>query len=200
MGSAVLNPKSQENNAESNPEVKDNSTPLKPQLQEALDAINSGNRVLADMFVRVNNYNGGYTIVSAQPTTVAFKYDTAAFSLVFPEALQKLNTTPLKTLLRYMVSDYHAKSKDNRTAIALTTQFLEAFRLLKRELWHYRSEVYTDEWKDERYCYPERRKAVRANNKKIVFALKKAKIDYEKAEKLEQFFNDLKEKYNVRLH
>lgn len=153
------------------------------------------NHVLADMVAQLNKKNGAVQYHAKHPTFVRFRFDTATFELNYPHAFTQCNITSLKRFLLYMLADYHSSDYDNRQAVTTTAMWIEAFRLMKREVWRFRSKVYTDEWRDESQYRPSMRKAIRAENKKIVSALKKAKTDYERFEKLEQYFNDLKEKY-----
>ena len=94
-----------------------------------------------------------------------------------------------------MMGDYHNREYNNQQAVKTTAVWIEAFKLMKKEIWRHRSKIYTDEWRDETQYQSSMRPAIRATNKKLVSALKKAKADFEKAERLEQHFNELREKY-----
>lgn len=153
------------------------------------------NHVLADMVAHLNKKNSTVQYHVNNPTFVQFAFDTATFSLNYPYAFVKCNITSLKRLFLYMVADEHRESYDNKQAIETTTAYIEAFKLIKKEVWRYRSKDYTDNYKCEEYCHSAMLKAVKANNKRLINALKKAKSDYERAEKLEQYFNELKNKY-----
>lgn len=163
-------------------------TPVSPESSEAIHQKN--NHILADMFATVDPTGTKNDYHVKQDVVIRFYSVTASFELLYPKALLELPITNLKKFFTQMVKDYR-----NSEAINYTALFLEALRLMKIEVWAYRSKAVTDGYRDEKWCPSTELKSVKANNKKLINALKRAKADYEKSEKLETFFNQLKEKY-----
>ena len=169
---------------------------ISAESKESADAIyKNNNTVLADMVAAVNKKNSTVEYIAKHWAMVRFKFDTADFQLNYPQAFIHTNAITLKRLFFYMMGDYHYREFDNQEAVRITAEWLEAFRLMKKEVWRYRSKAYTDGYRDPIQYQPSLQKDIRAANKKLISALKKAKTDYERAEKMEQHFNELKEKY-----
>lgn len=130
-------------------------------------------------------------------TTVYFKYDTAKFSLHYPKALTDMTQASLKKLFKYMVSWYDREA--NAEAIRKTTASLQDLVVETKELWHTRSVEYQNGYVDTKFnaTTATAKKRLEANNKKLLTAVKSAKAKHERAVKLQTYFNEIKDQYEI---
>jgi hypothetical protein len=126
-------------------------------------------------------------------TIVYFQSGNTHYGLVYPEALQMIPITKLKRLFQMMLSDWRTEA--NAEAVRMTQETLENLLTENKAKWDVASVAYQRCYVDPDYRYGADKKAVMANNKRLLRAVKSARAAYERVQKLLTFFEENRAKY-----
>lgn len=125
---------------------------------------------------------------------VCFYYNTAEFKLLYPNAILKLPLSNLKKIITLMFSD--ELSHRNSEAIEMTFHTICDYVEQTKAQWEKTSIAYQNGYVDTKYHYCADKKKASANNNKLMKAVKSAKHQHERAQKLLNYFNETSKKYS----
>lgn len=125
---------------------------------------------------------------------INFSFDTAEFTLLYPDAILKLPLSKLYKLFVMMFSE--TRRNNNAHAIEATFHALYDYFEETKARWAVASSAYQTGFVDTKYTYCADKKRVVANNKKLMNAVKSAKHQHERSKKLLDYFNKTADKYS----
>lgn len=116
-----------------------------------------------------------------------FRYETAEFTILYPNAFENLPLAKMRKIFKFMCSDPYG----NVDAICITQEALRSYVQETRSAWEKASKEFVDGYVDVQHKLVFKKRQVMANNKKLRSAVAKAKFNHERAKALLTYFESL---------